>query len=65
MTYTPKKQEFWFFKGCENCGRWGLKWTRKKQKVYVKAINQIVTSKNEICGKCADVVKNAIKERNI
>lgn len=65
MTYMPKKQTWWFFKRCENCSRWGFKWTRKKQKVYVKAINQIVTSKNSICGKCRKVVQTAIQERNI
>jgi hypothetical protein len=68
MTYRPekpKKDTFLIWKKCGNCKEWRFRWEIKKQKVFVKAINQIVTSQNQICGKCRKVVENAIIERNI
>ena len=52
-------------KRCENCHRLRFRWQIKKQKIYVKAINQVVTGQKEICGHCRKTVENAIKERNI
>lgn len=53
------------FKKCENCKRIRFKWLVKKQRIFVKQLNEVVTGKKAICGRCADVVKNAIKERTI
>lgn len=65
MTYRPTRTEWFIFKKCDNCRVWRLKWQIKKQKLFVKQINQVITSQRAICGKCAKVVENAVKERNI
>lgn len=61
----PRKGEWFIFKTCENCKRLKFKWLVKKQKIFVKQINQVITGKKEICGRCRDVVINAVKERNV
>lgn len=67
MTYIPPKSEWFIFKRCENtgCGRWRLKRSIKPQKIFVKQLNQFVTSGINICGRCRKVVEKAIKERNV
>ena len=67
MTYRPKKQEFLFFKRCENCHKWGFKWTVKRKPIFVKQINQFIgiNTVPKICGRCRAILEEAIKERNI
>ena len=52
-------------KRCENCKKLKFKWMVKKQKLYVKQINQVITGKLAICGGCRKKVELAIKERNV
>ena len=53
------------FKRCENCHRLRFRWQIKKQKIFVKAINQVITGQKEICGRCKKVVIKAIEEHNV
>lgn len=71
MSFDPKQyekslpREGVIFKRCENCRKLRFKWLVKKQEIYVKQINQVVTGKKAICGGCRKVVEKAIKERNV
>jgi len=70
MTYRPEKKKEWFiFKKCENggCGRWRFKWQVKRRPIWVEQIKEWVGVNQgpKICGRCKNILQNAIKERNI
>lgn len=69
MTYRPQKSEYWIFKRCENagCKRWRFKWQIKRRPIWVVQLNDWIGKNTgpKICGRCKDILENAIQERNI